>query len=249
MKTEPLPCPPPASSSWPNDLRLSIVVPVYNECATLPEILRRIRAVPIAREIIVVDDGSTDGTRELLGTLENEPDLRVVYLPRNRGKGAALKAGFLLATGDIVLVQDADLEYDPADYPRLIEPILLDWADVVYGSRFLKRDPRRVLAFWHTLANRAITTLSNMFTNLHLTDMETCYKVFRRDVIQAIAPRLRQNRFGIEPELTARVARGGYRVYEVAIGYNGRSRVEGKKIGWRDGLQAVWCILRYGRLD
>jgi glycosyltransferase involved in cell wall biosynthesis len=225
--------------------RLSIVMPVYNEAATLAEVVRRVRAVPLAKEIILVDDGSTDGTRDLLKGLEGEADLRIEYHPANRGKGAALKTGFLLATGDIVLVQDADLEYDPAEYPRLIGPIVEDQADVVFGSRFLDGESRGGRSSWHRLTNRALTTLSNLTTNLKLTDMETCYKVFRRDVIRAIAPALQQNRFGIEPELTARIARGGYRVVEVAVSYHGRTHKEGKKIGWRDGLSAVWCILRY----
>jgi glycosyltransferase involved in cell wall biosynthesis len=233
----------------PGNLSLSVIIPVYNERNTLAEIIRRVRAVPIAKEIILVDDGSTDGTRDLLRSLEREPDLRIFYHPENRGKGAALKTGFVQARGDIVLVQDADLEYDPADYPRLILPILDNQADVVFGSRFLSSGSHRVLSFWHSLANRILTTLSNICTNLDLTDMETGYKVFRRDIIQVIAPRLKQCRFGIEPELTAKVARGGFRVYEVAIRYDARSRQQGKKIGWRDGLQAVWCIVRYWRWD
>jgi glycosyltransferase involved in cell wall biosynthesis len=249
----------------PNALCLSVVIPVYNERHTLAEIIRRVRAVPIAKEIILIDDGSTDGTRDLLRSLDGDPDLRILYHQENRGKGAALKTGFLQATGDIVIVQDADLEYDPADYRRLIQPILQNKADVVYGSRFLSKHDRRgpktrtdnpgslvlspflerALSFWHSLGNRVLTTLSNVFTNLRLTDMETCYKVFRREVVQGIVPRLQQSRFGIEAELTARVARGGYRIYEVGIGYEGRTRGQGKKIGWRDGLKALWCILRY----
>jgi glycosyltransferase involved in cell wall biosynthesis len=228
---------------------LSIVIPVYNEHKTLAEILRRVRAVPIAKEIILVDDASTDGTRDLLRSMEGDQDLRILYQPANRGKGAALKAGFLKATGDIVIIQDADLEYDPADYERLIQPILMNRADVVYGSRFLAHESHRVLSFWHALGNRLLTTLSNVFTNLHLTDMETCYKVFRRETIQAIAPRLKENRFGIEPELTAKVARGMYRVSEVAISFKARTFKEGKKIGWRDGLKALWCIVRYWKWD
>jgi glycosyltransferase involved in cell wall biosynthesis len=235
--------------SSPANLCLSIVIPVYNERQTLMAILRRVRAVPIAKEIILIDDGSTDGTRDQLRSLEREPDLRILYHTHNRGKGAALKTGFLQASGDIVIIQDADLEYDPADYPRLIRPILDNRADVVYGSRFLTGASRRVPYFWHSLGNRVLTTLSNLFTGLKLTDMETCYKVFRREIIQAIAPRLKQNRFGIEPELTAKVARGAYRTSEVPISYHGRTRQEGKKIGWRDGLQALWCILRYWKWD
>jgi glycosyltransferase involved in cell wall biosynthesis len=228
---------------------LSVVIPVYNEIDTLDEILRRVREVAIDKEIILVDDGSTDGTRERLQALQSDPDVRVVFQPQNRGKGAAVRAGFLLARGDIVLIQDADLEYDPSDYPRLIQPILDGQADVVYGSRFLRPETRRVLSFWHSLANRVLTTLSNFFTDLHLTDMETCYKVFRREIIQELAPRLKQNRFGIEPEITAKLARRGHRIYEVAIGYNARTRLQGKKIGWRDGINALWCILRYWRCD
>jgi glycosyltransferase involved in cell wall biosynthesis len=232
-----------------HEVRLSVVIPVYNERNTLAEILRRVRATPMAKEIILVDDGSTDGTRELLADMTSEPDLRILFHPENRGKGAALKTGFLAATGAIVLVQDADLEYDPADYPALLAPILANQADVVFGSRFLDRAARRGQSFWHALGNRALTLLSNMFTGLPLTDMETCYKVFRKDIIQAIAPTLKQNRFGIEPELTAKVARGKYRLVEVGVRYNARSYREGKKIGWRDGINAVWCILRYWRRD
>jgi glycosyltransferase involved in cell wall biosynthesis len=233
----------------PANLRLSVVMPVYNERETLVEILHRVRAVPIAKEIIVVDDGSTDGTSDLLRTMDGASDLRVFYLPENAGKGAALRAGFRHVTGDIVIVQDADLEYDPADYRRLIEPILGNQADVVFGSRFLTPAARRGRSFWHTLGNRTLTLVSNFFTNLNLTDMETCYKVFRREALDAVAPRLKQNRFGIEPELTAKLARRGFRILEVGVHYDGRSYKEGKKIGWRDGLHALWCILRYGVLD
>lgn len=229
----------------PPELRLSVVIPVYNERATLEELLRRVRGVPIPKEIILVDDASQDGTREVLQELEGEPDLRVFYHPENRGKGAALRTGFAQAVGDIVLVQDADLEYDPAEYRRLIQPIVLGQADVVYGSRFLGSEAHRVLYFWHYVGNRMLTTLSNFFTNLNLSDMETGYKVFRREVIQDITPTLKQSRFGIEPELTAKVARRGCRIYEVAVSYSGRTYKDGKKIGWRDGLQALWCIVRY----
>jgi glycosyltransferase involved in cell wall biosynthesis len=232
--------PPPA-------LRLSVIVPVYNERGTLPEILRRVRAAPLATEIILVDDGSTDGTRELLESLRCDPDVRVIHHPHNLGKGAALRTAFRHATGDIVLVQDADLEYDPTDYDRLIEPIVRDEADVVYGTRFPRG--RRPMAKWHAVANRVLTTFSNFLTGLKLTDMETCYKVFRREIIDRLAPRLRENRFGIEPELTAKAARGGYRIREVAIRYHGRTRAQGKKIGWRDGLNALWCIVRYSKWD
>jgi glycosyltransferase involved in cell wall biosynthesis len=228
---------------------LSVIVPVFNERNTLAEILRRVRAVPIAKEIILVDDGSTDGTRELLAGMAGEPGLRILYHPENRGKGAALKTGFLAASGDIVLVQDADLEYDPADYPALLAPILANEADVVFGSRFLNRDARRQQSFWHTQGNRFITLLSNLFTGLRLTDMETCYKVFRKEIIRSIAPGLKQNRFGIEPELTAKVARGKYRLVEIGIRYHARTYHEGKKIGWRDAFNALWCIVRYWRRD
>jgi glycosyltransferase involved in cell wall biosynthesis len=234
----------PADGAFATPL-LSVIVPVFNERATLAEILRRVRAVPIVKEIILVDDRSTDGTRELLAAMADQPDLRILYHPVNRGKGAALKTGFLAATGAIVLVQDADLEYDPADYPALVAPILANQADVVYGSRFANRDARRRQSFLHTLGNRVLTWLSNRFTGLRLTDMETCYKVFRREIIQTIAPGLKQNRFGIEPELTAKVARGKYRLVEIGVQYHARSYSEGKKIGWRDAVNALWCIVRY----
>jgi glycosyltransferase involved in cell wall biosynthesis len=239
----------PPTESLPADLCLSIVIPVYNERKTLLEILRRVVAVPGNKEIILVDDGSTDGTREMLHLLEKEPEFRIFYHDVNRGKGAALKTGFLQAHGDIVLVQDADLEYDPCDYPRLVEPILKNQADVVYGSRFLDAAAGRPGGFLHRVANRVLTRMSNLFTGLGLTDMETCYKVFRREVLQAIAPRLKQERFGIEPELTAKVARAACRVREVSIGYQRRTYQDGKKIGWRDGVKALWCIVRYWRWD
>ncbi len=229
----------------PEALRISVIVPIYNEKATVSEIVRRIRAVPIAKEIILVDDGSTDGSRDVLATFEPGPDLRIILHERNRGKGAALRTGFAHATGDIVLVQDADLEYDPRQYPKLIQPIVEGMADVVYGSRFLPVGPHRVLYFWHYVANRSLTVLSNMFSGLNLTDMETCYKVFRREVIQAITPTLKENRFGIEPELTAKIARRKYRIYEIGISYFGRTYQEGKKIGLADACRAFWSILRY----
>lgn len=235
--------PPPAG------FKLSVLVPVYNEREWLPELLRRVRAVPIAKEIILVDDCSTDGTRDLLTEMEADDDLRVLYQPRNQGKGAAVRAGLKHATGDVVLIQDADLEYDPAEYPRLIQPILDGRADVVFGSRFIG-EQHRVLYFWHSIANRILTTLSNMFTNLNLTDMETCYKVFRREVIQAID--LKSDRFGIEPELTAKVAKHRnpkWRVYEVPISYSGRTYEEGKKIGLKDAFTALYCIVRYWLVD
>jgi prepilin-type N-terminal cleavage/methylation domain-containing protein/prepilin-type processing-associated H-X9-DG protein len=227
--------------------RLSVVIPVYNERATLPEVIRRVRAaVPLTKEIIVVDDGSTDGTRELVSELAIQADLRIVYQPENRGKGAALRAGFRIATGNVVLVQDADLEYDPQDYPLLLAPICAGDADVVYGSRF-RHANGSAGTLWHRLANRLLTKLSNWCTGLHLTDMETGYKAFRRDVIEKIAPDLEQDRFGFEPEITARLAGAGCRIREVAVHYAARTYREGKKIGWRDGLAALCCILRYRR--
>jgi glycosyltransferase involved in cell wall biosynthesis len=228
---------------------VSVVVPIFNEKDTLREIVKRIRAVEMPKQIILVDDGSTDGTRELLARMEHDDDLCVLYHERNRGKGAALKTGFARAAGTVLLVQDADLEYDPAQYPQLIQPIIEGVADVVYGSRFLSDGPHRVLYFWHFVANRLLTTFSNMFTGLNLTDMETCYKVFRREVIDAVGPTLKEQRFGIEAELTAKVARRQYRVYELGISYFGRTYGEGKKIGFRDALRAVWCILRYWIAD
>lgn len=229
----------------PEGFRLSVVVPIYNEKDTIIELIRRVQAVAIPKEIILVDDGSTDGTRDILAKIEQRPDLRIILQERNQGKGAALRTGFSQAKGDIVIIQDADLEYDPRQYRRLIQPIVEGVADVVYGSRFVPVGPHRVLYFWHSVANRALTTLSNMFTDLNLTDMETCYKVFRRDVIQAITPTLKENRFGIEPEITAKIARHKYRVYEVGISYFGRTYQEGKKIGLRDAYRAFWSIVRY----
>ena len=228
--------------------RLSVVIPAYNERATIEKLLRRVQEAPLPEgielEIVVVDDGSTDGTREHLRELEAQADpaFMLVEQPENRGKGAALRTGFERASGDLVLIQDADLEYDPRDYPKLLQPILDGEADVVYGSRFLG-GPHRVLFFWHYLGNRFLTTLSNMFTDLNLSDMETCYKIFRAEVLAPM--KLRSKRFGIEPELTARVARARVRIYEVPISYHGRTYAEGKKIGWRDGVSAIWAILRY----
>jgi len=226
---------------------LSVVIPCYNEISTIAQILSRVAEIPVVHEIIVVDDCSRDGTRELLQTILERwpvqaPPLRVFHQPENRGKGAALRAGFAHATGTLTIVQDADLEYDPGEYPKLIQPILEGDADVVYGSRFAGF-PRRVLYFWHALGNRLLTLLSNMATNLNLTDMETCYKVFKTEVLQAIP--LRSDRFGFEPEVTAKIARLGCRIYEVPISYHGRSYAEGKKIGWKDGLQALGVILKY----
>ncbi|TRZ90737.1 glycosyltransferase family 2 protein [bacterium] len=224
-------------------MKLSIVIPVYNEKDTVLELIRRVRAValPLEREIVIVDDFSTDGTRDLIRGLEG-PDARVLFQPKNMGKGAALKAGFAAATGDIVLVQDADLEYDPAEYPALLAPILDGRADVVYGSRFLS-GPHRVLLFWHSVGNKILTAFSNTVTNLNLTDMETCYKVFRREVLAGIT--LKSGRFGFEPEFTVKVAKLKCRIYEVPISYSGRDYAEGKKITWKDGLAALWHILRY----
>ena len=239
----------------PSDFLLSVVIPVYNERETLTSLLDRVKAVPVRKEIVLVDDCSTDGTRELLEELEQQRDedarnrLTVVYHDRNQGKGAAVRTGFAQAGGDVMIIQDADLEYDPGEIPRLLQPIITDQADVVFGSRFLGDHPHRVLYFWHYVGNRVLTTLSNCFTNLNLTDMETCYKLFRREVIDAVGPRLKQNRFGIEPELTARVARRGYRVFEMSISYHGRTYEQGKKIGVKDGFQALWCIVRYGLMD
>lgn len=234
----------------PDDFTLSVVIPVYNERETLETLIERVKAVPIQKEIILVDDGSTDGTQEKLHRLNGYRDshnrIAVHFHEKNRGKGAALRTGFLQTTGDVVLVQDADLEYSPNEYPRLLLPILRDEADVVFGSRFLGDQPHRVLYFWHYVGNKVITMLSNCFTNLNFTDIETCYKVFRGNIIREIAPQLQQERFGIEPELTSRMSRGGWRVFEVSISYHGRTYAQGKKIGWRDGIQAIWCIVRYG---
>ena len=225
-------------------MKLSVVIPCYNETGTLRAVLNSVIDAPgPEKEIIVVDDGSTDGTRQLLEQDVDGKLARVIYLEHNQGKGAALRAGFAVATGEIIIVQDADLEYDPRDYPALIEPIIDDRADVVYGSRFMGQRPHRVLYFWHRVGNGLLTLLSNMLTNLNLTDIETGYKAFRREVIQSID--IEENRFGFEPEITAKVARGRYRIYEVGIGYFGRTYMEGKKIGWKDGLWAVWCILKY----
>ena len=226
---------------------LSVVIPVYNEASTIEAVVDRVRAVPIEKELIIVDDASTDGTLEKLDAVERLDDVRVVRHERNQGKGAALRDGFCLATQDIVVVQDADLEYDPQDYHQLIQPILDGKADVVYGSRFIGGRSHRVLYFWHSMGNRFLTLLSNMLTNLNLTDMETCYKVFRREVLQQIE--VEEDRFGFEPEITAKVVRiPGVRVYEVGISYAGRTYQEGKKIGWRDGIRAVWCIIKYNIL-
>ncbi|MBX7165834.1 MAG: glycosyltransferase family 2 protein [Pirellulales bacterium] len=231
----------------PEGFRLSVVIPVYNEVATLGELVERVRGSGVPVEIILVDDGSTDGTRALLDSWRGQSDLQIIFHEQNQGKGAALRTGFQHATGQVVIIQDADLEYDPGEYGKLIQPIVEESADVVFGSRF-SGDNQRVLYFWHYVGNRLLTTLSNCFTNLNLSDMETCYKVFRREVIQQIAPTLRENRFGIEPELTAKVASiPGIRIYERPISYRGRTYAQGKKITWRDGISALRCIWRYRR--
>lgn len=229
-------------------MKLSIVIPIYNEIDYIATVIQRVQEVDLAgidKELILVDDASTDGTRDLLLSMAGN-NLRVFLQDRNMGKGAALRRGFAEVTGDIVLIQDADLEYDPKEYPRLLEPILSGRADVVYGSRFSGGEPHRVLYFWHALGNRFLTLLSNALTNLNLTDMECCYKVFRREVLEKI--KIAENRFGFEPEVTAKVARLGCRIFEVGVSYAGRTYAEGKKIGWRDGVRAIWCILKYNLL-
>jgi glycosyltransferase involved in cell wall biosynthesis len=224
-------------------MKLTVVIPVYNEVDTLLHLLDRVQEVAIEKELVLVDDCSTDGTRELLRRTSLPANVRVLYHERNQGKGAALRTGFASATGDVVIIQDADLEYDPQEYPKLLKPIVDGRADVVFGSRFAGGETHRVLYFWHFMGNKFLTLASNAFTNLNLTDMETCYKVFRREVLQRIT--VEENRFGFEPEITAKVAKLGVRIYEVGISYDGRTYEEGKKIGWKDGVRALWCIVKY----
>jgi glycosyltransferase involved in cell wall biosynthesis len=225
-------------------MKLSVVTPIYDEQATLREVVERVLSVPLDIELICIDDGSRDGSREILAALRAQhPQIKVVLQPRNLGKGAALRRGIQEATGDFVLIQDADLEYDPKDYPFLLEPLIQGKADVVYGSRFMGGGPHRVLYFWHSVGNWLLTLLSNCLTNINLSDMETCYKVFRREIIQAIP--LEENRFGFEPEVTVKVAKRHLRIYEVGISYQGRTYEEGKKIGWKDGVRALWVLLKY----
>lgn len=225
-------------------MKLSVIIPCFNELGTIGQIVEAVKASPVKEcEIIVVDDCSTDGTKELLHSkIEGQVD-KVIYHKRNRGKGAALRTGFAAATGDIVIVQDADLEYSPQEYPLMIDPIVKNQADVVYGSRFVSGRPHRVVYYWHMVGNKILTTLSNMFTNINLTDMETCYKAFRREIIQSI--NIQENRFGFEPEITAKVSKMKCRIYEVGISYYGRTYKEGKKIDWKDGLRAIYCIIKY----
>ncbi len=231
-------------------MKISVIIPVYNEVNTILQIIKKVRESNLksglTKEIIIIDDYSTDGTLEKLKYINNPDRVKVYYHEKNQGKGAALRTGFKHCTGDIILIQDADLEYDPNDYPCLLDPILNDNADVVYGSRFLGAGPHRVLFFWHYMGNKWLTTLSNIFTNLNMTDMETCFKVFKKEVIDTIT--IKENRFGVEPEITAKIARGQWRIYEVGISYYGRDYSQGKKIGWKDGFRAFYVILKYGLL-
>jgi len=227
-------------------MKLSIIIPCYNEISTIEAILEKVQSVElnVEREIVIVDDGSTDGTRAYLQPLDGEENIQVVFHEVNQGKGAALHTGFKRATGDLIIIQDADLEYDPNDYSRLLQPILDGKADVVYGSRFIGSQAHRVLYFWHSIGNRMLTLLSNAFTNLNLTDMEVCYKLFKKSILDQV--KLKEKRFGFEPEVTAKIARLNCSIYEVGISYYGRTYEEGKKIGWRDGMRAVYVILKYG---
>jgi glycosyltransferase involved in cell wall biosynthesis len=225
-------------------VNLSVVIPCYNEAGTIKSIVAAVRQAPYPdKEIIIVDDCSTDGTREILRDIIAPQVSSIIYQSVNQGKGAALRAGIRQATGDVIIIQDADLEYDPEEYPKVIKPILENKADVVYGSRFIGSEPHRVVYFWHRVGNGLLTLLSNMLTNLNLTDMETCYKAFRREIIQSIE--IEENRFGFEPEITAKIARKGVRIYEVGISYHGRTYKEGKKINWKDGVWALYCIVKY----